>query len=500
MRTAETAVNPYDVIIIGAGAAGLSAARAARSAGRRVALVEAGRPGGDCTHYGCVPSKALLETARRIAGARDGAAYGFSAPVTVDFPAVMQRVRRVIADIEQDESPEQLARQGIELVAGWARFTSPHSVDVDGRRLTAGRFVLAIGAHAAIPPIPGLDQTPYLDNKNVFALTALPAHLLVLGGGAIGCELAQAFRRLGAQVTLVEAAPTLLVKEEPEAAAVLTAVLAREGVTVRTGAAVERVSRSPDGPLLHLSDGTTVSGTHLLVAVGRAPATGGLSLDVAGVELGPRRAIAVDAYLRTSADHIFAIGDCASALQFTHVGDEQGRLAAHNAFHGRGRPGVLGGQRAFDSTVLPWVTFTDPEIGRVGLSEAEAYQRYGEGARVSLVALADTDRGRAAGETTGFIKLIAAPRPVLKGTLFLQVVGMTAVAPAGGELIAEAALAMRTKALAGRLAQTVHAYPTHSLATRMAASRMFGSYAGKTARPAHDQPNAAELQAVLGER
>ena len=258
-------MNPYDVIIIGAGAAGLSAARAARSAGRRVALVEAGRPGGDCTHYGCVPSKALLETARRIAGARDGAAYGFSAPVTVDFPAVMQRVRRVIADIEQDESPELLARQGIDLVAGWARFTSPHSVDVDGRRLTAGRFVLAIGAHAAIPPIPGLDQTPYLDNKSVFALTALPAHLLVLGGGAIGCELAQAFRRLGAQVTLVEAAPTLLVKEEPEAAAVLTAVLAREGVTVRTGAAVERVSRSPDGPLLHLSDGTTVSGPHLLV-------------------------------------------------------------------------------------------------------------------------------------------------------------------------------------------------------------------------------------------
>jgi len=184
-------------------------------------------------------------------------------------------VRRVIADIEQDESPELLARQGIDLVTGWARFTSPHSVDVDGRRLTAGRFVLAIGAHAAIPPIPGLDQTPYLDNKSVLALTALPVHLLVLGGGAIGCELAQAFRRLGAQVTLVEAAPTLLVKEEQEAAAVLTAVLAREGVTVRTGASVERVSRNPDGPLLHLSDGTTVTGTHLLVAVGRAPATGG---------------------------------------------------------------------------------------------------------------------------------------------------------------------------------------------------------------------------------
>lgn len=266
-----------------------------------------------------------METARRIAGARAGARYGFTAPVTVDFGAVMTRVRRVIADVEQDESPELLSKEGIDLVQGWARFTSPHSIDVDGQRLTASRFVLATGAHAAVPPIPGLKETTYLDNKSIFALTDLPAHLLVLGGGAIGCELAQAFRRLGSQVTVVEGAPTLLIKEEPEAAAVLTAALTGERVTVRTGAAVERVSNGADGPQLHLSDGTTVTGTHLLVAVGRTPATAGMSLEVAGVERGPRQAIGVDPYLRTSAPHVFAIGDCATPLQFTHVADEQGR-------------------------------------------------------------------------------------------------------------------------------------------------------------------------------
>lgn len=410
----------------------------------------------------------------------------------------MTRVRRVIADVEQDESPELLSKEGIDLVQGWARFTSPHSIDVDGQRLTASRFVLATGAHAAVPPIPGLKETAYLDNKSIFALTDLPAHLLVLGGGAIGCELAQAFRRLGSQVTVVEGAPTLLIKEEPEVAAVLTAALTGEGVTVRTGAAVERVSNGADGPQLHLSDGTTVTGTHLLVAVGRTPATAGMSLEVAGVERGPRQAIGVDPYLRTSAPHVFAIGDCATPLQLTHVADEQGRLAAHNAFHSRARPGVVGGQRAFDARVIPWATFTDPEIGRVGLSEQQAHARYGEAARVSLVPLAETDRGRAAGETAGFVKLIAAPRPVLKGKPFMEVVGMTAVGPAGGELIAEAALAMRTRAFAGRLAQTVHAYPSHALATRVAASRLFGTYGGKTARPAREHPDEAELRSVLG--
>ena len=225
----------HDVVVLGAGATGLAAARQARRSGRSVALVEAARPGGDCTHYGCVPSKALLETARRVQAARSGPSYGFSATVEVDFPRVMDRVRAVIAEIERDESPELLRSQGIDLVTGWAGFTSPTTVEVDGRVLRSRRFVVATGSRAAVPPVDGLDAVPYLDNRTVFGLRELPGHLLVLGGGPIGVELAQAFRRLGSQVTVVEGLPTVLSREEPEAQAAVAGVLEREGVTLRTG-------------------------------------------------------------------------------------------------------------------------------------------------------------------------------------------------------------------------------------------------------------------------
>ena len=225
-------MTDYDLVVLGAGATGLGAARSARQAGRRVAIVEPERPGGDCTHFGCVPSKAMLETARRVQAARTGAAYGFAAEPTVDFAAVMQRVHAVISDIEQDESPAQLASEGIDLIVGRGSFTDEHTVDVDGRAITAKRFVVATGSAAAVPPIDGLADVEHLTNKNVFALRELPGHLLVLGGGPIGVELAQAFRRLGADVTVVEAAPSIIGKEEPEAQEVLTAALEREGVTL----------------------------------------------------------------------------------------------------------------------------------------------------------------------------------------------------------------------------------------------------------------------------
>ena len=215
----------YDLIVIGAGASGLAAARAARRGGRRVALVEKGRPGGDCTHYGCVPSKTLLDVAHRVAGARMAQQWGLESVGDVDFGSVMAHVHDVIAQIEQDESAAQLAAEGIDLIDGWARFTSQRDIDIDGRALTAGRFVLATGAHAAIPPIPGLDQVRYLDNKTLFDLTERPEHLLVMGGGAIGVELAQAFSQLGSRVTIVEAAPRILNKEEPEVSEIMTTVL-----------------------------------------------------------------------------------------------------------------------------------------------------------------------------------------------------------------------------------------------------------------------------------
>ena len=456
-------MSDYDLVVIGAGATGLSAARSARRDARRVALVEAARPGGDCTHFGCVPSKALLETARRVQAARNGKAYGFSATVDVDFPRVMDRVHAVIADIERDESPALLKSEGIDLLADWGVVTGPTSLDVGGRRVSFDKLVVASGSRAFVPPVDGLDAVPYLDNKNVFALRELPAHLIVLGGGPIGIELAQAFRRLGAQVTVVEGAPTLLGREEPEAQQAVTAALEREGVVVKVGTTAVRVE---PGPVVHLDDGTAVSGSHLLVAVGRTPATDGLGLETAGVRL-DRGRVVTDEHLR-AADTVWAAGDCTSRLQFTHVGDEQGRMAARNAF-----AGPLPWKRGtWDERVVPWVTFTEPEVGHVGLTESQAYEQHGAKAVVSIAWDRDGDRGRTAGETDGFVKLIAVPGPV-GGLVTGKLVGMTAVGPMAGELIAEGALSMRSGSVVGRMAQTIHAYPTWSLTTRYAAAQFF---------------------------
>ena len=478
----------YDLLVLGAGATGLGAARTARKAGHRVALVEAAKPGGDCTHYGCVPSKTLIETAKRVHHARTGEAYGFSADPVVDFGAVMKRLNAVIGDIEADESPALLARQGIDLINGYGRFVAPDAVEVDGRRITAEKFVLALGSSAAVPPVEGLDSVPYLDNRSVFALDELPEHLLVMGGGPIGCELAQAFRRLGSAVTIVEMGDRIVGKDEPEASRVLTEVLVREGVDIRVGVGVQRVSGRAGAVTLHLGDdGGTVEGTHLLVATGRAPATKGLGLEIPGVTVAKGGRVETDEYLKTSADNIWAAGDCTAALQFTHVGDEQGRLAAKNAFAAPFRPGLLGGRSAWDDTVIPWVTYTDPEIAHVGLSEAQAYEQYEDAAMVAFVPLSGMDRPRTAGSTDGFVKMVAAERPVLRGAAFMRLVGMTVVAPTGGEMIAEGALSMRAGTLVGRIAQTVHAYPTWSMATRIAAAQFFGTYGGRSARPARPE-------------
>ena len=464
----------YELVVLGAGAAGLAAARTAAKAGRRVAIVEAERPGGDCTHFGCVPSKALLETARRVQAARSGPDYGFTAEIDVDFGAVMDRVHRVIADIEQDESAELLESQRIALLRGWGVLTGPTTLEVEGRPVSFDRLVVASGSRALVPPIDGLAEVPYLDNKNVFSLRELPEHLLVLGGGPIGVELAQAFRRLGAQVTVVEGMETILGREEPEAQAALTAVLTREGVALRTGATVQRVS---PGPTLHLSDGSSVSGSHLLVAVGRSPATDGIGLERAGVRL-ERGLVVTDDKLQ-AAPTVWAAGDCTSRLQFTHVGDEQGRLAAKNAF----ATGLLARGKAWDDRVVPWVTFTEPEVAHVGLTEQQAVEQHGDRVRVSTVFDTSGDRARTAGETDGFVKLIAV-RGRVGGIALGKLVGMTAVGPMAGEQITEGALSMRAGTLVGRIAQTIHAYPTWSLSTRIAAARFFGAHGGAPAREA----------------
>jgi pyruvate/2-oxoglutarate dehydrogenase complex dihydrolipoamide dehydrogenase (E3) component len=461
------------MVVLGGGG-GLTAARTACRRGRRVALAERARPGGECTFTGCVPSKTLLETARRVAAAERGAAYGFDAKVEVDFARVMDRVHRVVEEVASQESPERLRAEGIELLAGAARFLDDHTVEVNGRRVVADRLVIATGSRPSIPAVQGLDAIGPLTNESVFRLRELPKRLLVIGGGAVGVELAQAFARLGAEVVLLEALPRILGGEEPEASAAVAEALAADGIAVRTGVTVRRAA---PGPVLELADGERVGGSHLLVAAGRTPDTAELGLELAGVATATDGAVVVDGRLRTSRPHIYAVGDCTTtSLRFTHVAHEQGRLAVANALARRAR--------RFHPAAVPWAVFTDPEVGRVGMTEAQAFQAYGAHARVAWLPLAEVDRARCAGQTRGFVKLLAAPRRVLGGTGGGRLVGMTAVGPAGGELVAEGALALRTRAFAGRLAQTVHAYPTWSTAVRQAAAHWFPGAADTTARPA----------------
>jgi pyruvate/2-oxoglutarate dehydrogenase complex dihydrolipoamide dehydrogenase (E3) component len=480
-----------DVVVIGAGTGGLGAARAARRARRRVVLIEAARPGGDCTWWGCVPSKTLIETARAVHRARTGADRGIRGEVSVDFAAAMDRVHATIEEVYGDESPAVLRRQGITLLAGRARFVDSHTVEVDGQRVTATYVVLATGARAAAPPVPGLADVAHLTNETVWELRELPTHLLVLGGGPIGCELAQAFARLGSRVTLVQSGARLLPRDEPAAADLIAGVLRRDGVDVRLGAEVVEVSARQHGSadravLLRLADGGSVAGSHLFVATGRKASTDGLALSLPGVEVDERGYVRVDARLRTTARHVYAVGDCASSLAFTHVAEDQARLAVCNLLFAENPVGSLRQARlpaSWDPSDVPWVTFTDPEVAHVGLTEAQAYERYGASALVARVPLGATDRARCAGETEGFVQLVAAPGPLRLKPL-LRLVGMTAVAPSGGELLAQGSLAIRVGMPVGRIAQTIAPYPAWSLATRIAAALFFGGYGGLSARPA----------------
>jgi pyruvate/2-oxoglutarate dehydrogenase complex dihydrolipoamide dehydrogenase (E3) component len=451
----------YDLVVIGGGAAGLGAARAAAATGARTLLVSAGEIGGECTFTGCVPSKTLIEAAAR------GAA----------FPGAMTAVRQAVATIATTETAEALAAGGIEVVRGHAVFTSPGELSMAGRVLRARRFVIATGSQPAIPPVPGLAEARYLTNETVFDLTELPARLAVLGGGAVGCELAQAFARLGSQVIIAEAAPRLLPAADPAASQVIEEVFRAGGISLRTGVAAASVQQNDNGIALVLASGEKLGADRLLVATGRRPVTGHLGLEAAGVRLDDRGCIATDRHLATTARGIYAAGDVTGRMPFTHAAFAMGRLAARNAL-GRAwsPPGV------FDTTAIGWVVFTDPEVAQVGLTEAQAAAH--RGARVAYLPMREADRAVTAGRTEGFVKIIAGPRRVLGNTGGGRVLGATVVAARAGEMIHEPALAMRTGMFTGRLAQTVHAYPTWSLAIQQAAAQFFGQFGGRTARNA----------------
>ena len=455
----------HDLVVIGGGTAGLAAALAGVAAGARTLLVSEGEIGGECTFTGCVPSKTLIEAAARGA----------------TFPVAIAAVRRVVAAIAATVTAEVLAA-GIEVLRGRAVFVSPGEISVDGRVLRGRRFIIATGSWPTVPPLPGLAEAGYLTSETVFGLDELPGRLTVLGGGAVGCELGQAFARLGSQVTLIEAAPRLLPTADPAASQVVEEVFRAEGISVRRGAAAASVKHNEDGVTLGLADGEEAAGDQLLVATGRHPVAGHLHLEAAGVRLDERGCVVTDRHLATTAPGIYAAGDVTGRMPFTHAANAMGRLAARNALRHRWSP-----RGAFATAAIPWVVFTNPEVAQVGLTEAQAAAAHA-GARVAFLPVSEVDRAVTAGRTEGFVKIIAGRRRVLGATGGGRVLGATIVAARAGEMIHEPAIAMRTGMFTGRLAQTIHAYPTWSLAVQQAVAQFFGEFGGRTARPAESGP------------
>jgi pyruvate/2-oxoglutarate dehydrogenase complex dihydrolipoamide dehydrogenase (E3) component len=445
----------YDVAVVGGGTAGLTAALAAAHAGARTALIERrSRLGGDCTFTGCVPSKTLIEAARAAHECR----LLLGEDVEVDFARVTERVRRTVDEIAEDERDDRFTRHGIDVVHAAARFAGENELELeDGRTLRARRFVLATGTRPATPPIEGLDAAPYLTNETIFDLDRLPDHLVVLGGGPTGLELAQAFRRLGSAVTVIDATDRLLPREEPEASEVVAGAFDEEGIEVVLGTTAIAVR----GTTVEC-EGRTVAGDALLLATGREADVEGLGLELAGVALADGF-VPIDERCRTSADHVYAAGDVTGGRLFTHVAAREGSVAGLNA----------AGRRAkLNERAVPEVTFLDPEVARVGLTEAEARDRH-QGVRAAVFPMSRVDRARIAGRPAGFVKLVTARRRVLGRTGGGLLVGAHIVGPRAGELIQECVFAVATRAFAGRLAQTIHAYPTMSMAVQQAAAQLF---------------------------
>lgn len=448
----------FDLIVIGGGTAGLVSASLAAQLGGRVALVERNLLGGDCLNFGCVPSKALLRAARLAAEARGAATLGIRAGAAAgaDFGAVMERMRRLRARISEHDSARRLQGLGVDVFLGEARFTGASAVDVDGRTLQFRKCVIATGSRARRPPIEGLSETGYLTNETVFDLTARPRSLVVVGGGPLGCEMAQAFCRLGSEVTIVQKEPQFLPNEERDAAQVLSEALASDGVRIRLNTEVMQVDRTSDGKSLRLrSEGqdSVVTAEEILVGVGRAPNVEGLDLDAAGVRYDTEEGVHVDDRLRTTNPAVYAAGDVALRHRFTHTADASARIVVQNAlFLGRSKLSAL---------TIPWCTYTDPEIAHVGIYAREANEK-GIPVKTFTIPMHLVDRAILDGEEEGFVKI-----HVREGTD--RILGATVVARHAGEMINEITLAMVAKAGLGTVANVIHSYPTQAEGIRKAA-------------------------------
>jgi pyruvate/2-oxoglutarate dehydrogenase complex dihydrolipoamide dehydrogenase (E3) component len=461
------ASDTFDLAIIGGGSGGLTGAAFAARLGARVALLEKDRLGGDCTWTGCVPSKALVRAAHVAHDMAHAAQFGIErGSGRVNMTQVREWVRSAIDDAYAHETPETLARRGVDVLFGPARFADAHTIMAGERRVTAKRVIICTGAHAMVPDIEGLGQTPYLTYERVFDLATLPRHLLVVGAGPLGVEIAQAYRRLGSDVTVI--GPTILPREEPDTQELVGHLFVREGIRLVRARATGLAAH--DGDLEVRTPNDTVRGDCVLVAAGRAPNTDGLGLEQANVAY-DRRGIRVDRYLRTNVRHIYACGDVIGGRQFTHLAGWQCFQAVRNA--------LLPGRAVGSPDVLPTVTFSDPEVARVGMTEAEARERHAGRISVHSWPIANTDRAICDGDQHGFIKLVT-----LRGR---TIVGATIVATRAGEMIAEIALAMQKGLPLDAIAGTVHAYPTWSLGLQQLASdvvtdRFIESRAGRLVR------------------
>lgn len=444
-----------DICIIGAGSGGLSIAAGAVQMGARVVLIEGGEMGGDCLNAGCIPSKALIAAAKAAQAMRDGARFGITpTEPEVDFGAVKDHVVRVIETIAPVDSQERFEGLGVRVIRDWAKFSGPDTVEAGGHRIKARRFVIATGSRPLVPPIPGVDTVPYLTNETIFGLRDRPGHLLIIGGGPIGMEMAQAHRRLGCKVTVIEGSKALG-QDDPELSAIVLANLRAEGVEVLEGAKVAALSGQAGDLTVALEDGRQVQGTHLLLAAGRKVHQDGLNLEVAGVKH-DGKGVTVGADLRSTNRRVYAVGDAAGGLQFTHVAGYHAGIVIRQI--------VLGLPAKTSTRHIPWVTYTDPELAQVGLTEAAARKAHGTAVSVLRQEFAHNDRAQAEGKPAGLLKVM-----VVKG----RPVGASIVGPQAGELIGLWAFAIASRAKLSAIAGMVAPYPTLGEISKRAAGAYF---------------------------
>jgi dihydrolipoamide dehydrogenase len=443
----QMARTQYDLAIIGGGSGGLTAARVAAALGANVLLIDKERLGGDCLNYGCVPSKSLIHVARIVQQAKDAAVLGLvPANLGVDMAKISQYIQGVIDRVAESE---KTYTEGITVKFGKVAFKSPTELSLNGEEITSRSTLIATGSHPAVPGVEGLEEVGILTNEDAFNLLHLPASIVVVGGGPMGVELGQSFRRLGAAVTIIQGPDRVLPKEDPEVSSTVASVLANEGINIYTGARFAKAGRSGHKKVVVARQGDkllNIEADEILLALGRQPNVEGLNLEAAGVKY-DNRGIQVNEYLQTSTSNILAIGDVAGGYLFTHVAAYQAGVAVRNAL-------VPVGKKKVDYRVVPWCTFTDPEAARVGLTPDEAGKRYKQ-VRIVKFPWREIDRAQAENETVGFIKLVLAGKKD-------EIVGAHMVGARAGEMLGELSLAMQHNLTLKDIRDTIHVYPTMS--------------------------------------